>query len=213
MNLIRIAITDDLPVLITGLKFILQSHPEFSIDIEALNGHELLDKIKTAPIKPDVCLLDLSMPIMDGYATLVKLKEAWPGIEVIILTQHYNEYSIIKTICDGASACLPKEVDIKEIHHAIHEVVEKGYYHTEFVAKHMSSSLRSGMKKIKITDKEKEFLIHCCSDYSYQQIAGIMKLSCRTIEGYRDNLFLKINVKSRSALVMFAIQAGIASIR
>lgn len=211
-DVIHIAIADDYPVLVNGLKLLISAFPDCIVDIEAYDGLDLLQKIADAEVIPDICILDLSMPKMDGYEVLKRIGKEYPEIKVLILSMYHNEYSIIKTLREGAAGCLPKEVNPEEIHYAILEIITKGYYHTELASKYISASLNTDLKKNKINEREIEFLKYCCSDMSYQQIAVAMKLSARTIEGYRDNLFKKLEVKSRSALVMYAIRTGIMPI-
>ncbi len=210
-KIIRIAIADDVPILRKGLILLLNSYKPCGVDIEANNGQELINKIKLAENKPDICILDISMPVMDGYETLSAIKQYWPNIKVVILSVHYNEYTIIRTVREGASCCLPKEVDTDELFTAIKQVHNKGYYHTELVKHYLTNSMYEDVRKLKLNKNEQEFLRLCCSDMSYKQIAMQMELSPRTIDGYRDDLFLKLNIKSRSALVMFALQTGLVT--
>lgn len=206
---IHIAIADDHPTLVTGLKYIVNSIKNCKVVIEAFNGKELIDQIETSTLKPDIVLLDISMPVMDGYAALSCIAKNWPEIRVIILSQHFNDFTVIKTMRAGACACIPKEADIKELQHAITEVMRKGYYHTEYIVNNILESTNTRQALAKITEKEIVFLKHCCSDLSYVDIAKLMGVSPRTIDNYRDSLFAKLDVSTRSALVMFTMKAGL----
>lgn len=206
---IHIAIADDHELMRKGIIQFLEDYQYFSIDFDAANGQELIARITEAEIKPDICILDISMPVMNGYETLAAIKKNWPDIKVIMVSMFHNEYTIIRTMKDGANSYLPKDTSPNELKTAILKVYDHGYYYSEEVTKHLSTMLRDDAKKIKITENEIDFLRFCCSDLSYQQIAEAMGLSPRTVDSYRDALFRKLNVKSRSALVMFAIQTGI----
>ncbi len=207
--IIHLAVADDYELIRKGLRYSIATFGNCIIDIEAEDGLELIEKILAAERKPDICLLDISMPRMDGYKALVEIKKQWPEIKVIILTVHYVEYAIIKTLRDGAACCLPKEVNDLELKKAISQVHSEGFYYNDEVSKYFSTSLREDSKKIKLTENELTFLRHCCTDFSYKEIAEKMEVSPRTIDSYRDSLFEKLGVKTRTSLVVFALQTGI----
>lgn len=208
---VYIAIADDIPLLRTGLALILNAQHSCNVIIEAENGRDLLDKIESAATKPDICLLDISMPVMDGYETLISLRKSWPQIKVVILSVHYNEYTIIRTIREGACCCLPKEINISDLIKIILEINEHGFYNTQLVNQKIIATIRQDANRHKFTLHHLAFLRLCCSDLTYKEIAAHMKLSPKTIDGYRDELFTKLDTKSRVGLVLFAIQAGIYS--
>ncbi len=207
--MISIAIVDDIPALRLGLKYILEPVKDFKIIIEAENGDALLNVLGSGNIQLDVCILDLSMPVLNGYETLRILQERYPTIRVIILTVHYNEFAVIKTLREGAKSCLPKEVSPEELELAIKEVVSKGYYYTDFAEVSMSKATLNNFKDIVLNDRHLEFLRYCCTDLTYKQIAEQMKLSHKTIDGYREDLFKRLSLKSRVELAVFALQSGI----
>ncbi len=208
-KIISIAIADDSQYIRKGLVFTMNTYKDIAVDIEAEDGVDLLEKIETAPKLPDVCLLDISMPRMDGYDALKKIKETWPHIKVVMLSIHYNEFAIIRTFKDGASAFLPKEAAPSELYAAITQSYETGLYHTEPTSTYMSLALQNKSIITDLTDKEIEFLRLACDDIHYKEIAAKMKVSPRTIDSYRDSLFAKLKVHSRASLVLFAIRTGI----
>lgn len=209
---ILIAIADDYPLVVEGLKTIIKTFSNCHVIIEAYNGKELIDKIRYSKTNPTICLLDLNMPIVNGYEVLEILKEEFPHIKVIVLSMHYNEFSIIKSINCGARACIPKESFPQDLLLAIQQVNNLGYYHTENVVSIVNNVLGKKNLANQITDQEIDFLKLCCRDLSYVEIAKEMNVSPRTVDGYRDRLFKKLDVKSRSALVMFAVQSGLVKI-
>lgn len=209
-KIISIAIADDYELIRKGLRMTLNTYKDCAVDIEATDGVDLLEKIESTDKLPDICILDISMPRMDGYETLKRVKKTWPQIKAIMLSMHYNEYVVIKSFQDGASACLPKEVSDNELYDVIVKVNEVGLYHSELTSHFINKFVLKESVNTDLTEKEIEFLRLNCSELNYKQIAEIMKVSHRTVDSYRDNLFKKLNVTSRTALAVFAIQTGIS---
>jgi two-component system invasion response regulator UvrY len=209
---IPIAIADDHPLMIAGLKDIIHELDRFQIQIEASNGKDLIDKLETAKKLPEICILDLSMPILDGYEALKIIKNRWPEIQVIIISMFYNEFTIIQMLRNGAAAYISKDANPTIIQTAITDVLDKGYYHTELATKSLVHLANKTNTISKINKQEIEFLKHCCSELSYRQISEVMNVSHRTIDGYRNYLFEKLNVNSRVALVVFALQSGLVPV-
>jgi len=208
-KIISIALADDVRIFRKGLTLCINTFQDCAVDIEAEDGVDLIEKLESAAVLPDVCIVDISMPRMDGYETLNKIKHIWPQMKVIMLSMHYNEYSIIKSFRDGASACLPKEVGDEELHQAIVKSYNIGLYHSELTMEYINNALLNKGIDTELTEKELLFLKLSCQDISYKQIAEIMKVSHRTVDTYRDNLFKKLGVSSRTALVVFALKTGI----
>lgn len=211
-KIISIAIADDHELIRKGLRMTLNTYKDCAVDIEASDGVDLLEKISSANKTPDICLLDISMPRMDGYETLKQVKKTWPQIRAIMLSMHYNEYSIIKSFQNGAGACLPKETSEDELHEVIVKVNDVGLHHSELTNHFINKLVLKESINTDLTEKEVEFLRLNCSELNYKQIAEIMKVSHRTVDSYRDNLFKKLSVTSRTALAVFAIQTGISPI-
>ena len=209
---LSIAIADDFPAFIKGLKFILENVDTYSVDIEASSGIEILEKISKAQKLPDICLLDISMPGMNGFDTLVEIKQKWKSIKVIMQSMYFDEYNAIKAFRGGASAFIKKEAMPEEIVAVISNVVEHGYYYSTWIEQHVLPSLHDDKLITTITEREKEFLTHICTELTYAQIAELLGKSTRTIEAYRDGLFEKLQIKNRTGLAIFALKTGIASI-
>ncbi len=209
---IRIAVAEDVSILRKGLCRLLSSYTGFSIEIEAANGRELLDMLRSSGKHIDICLLDINMPEMDGHATIQVLKQEWPHIKVLVLSIYNDDYNIIRMLRNGANGYILKTCTPEELHQAINAVYELGFFHSELVNEHVLHLLQQGKhtrSNHMLSDKDYEFLSYCCSELTYKEIAEVMKLSPRTVEGYRDALCEKLNVKSRTGLVMYAMRIGI----
>ncbi len=207
---IRIAVVEDISILRKGVCRLLSSYPGFSIEIEAANGRELLDALRTGK-QIDICLLDINMPEMDGHATIQVLKQEWPEIKVLVLSIYNDDYNIIRMLRNGANGYILKTCTPDELHQALNAVHQLGFYHSELVNEHLLHLLQGKHTKTvnMLSDKDYEFLSYCCSELTYKEIAEIMKLSPRTVEGYRDTLCEKLGVKSRTGLVMYAMRIGV----
>lgn len=213
-NKILIALADDHVLLRNALRELINTFGDFKVIFEADNGKQLIDEIESTGTQPNICVLDVSMPVMDGYATQVALKKRWPAIKTLILSQYDNEFTIIKLLKEGANGYLLKSAAPTEFRKALEALVEHGFYHSEFIADNVKKyDPRSEENKDKeLTKNEITLLGLCCSDLTYKDIGDIMGVSARTIDGYRDKLFEKLEIKSRSGLVMYALRAGIVPI-
>lgn len=211
-NVIHIVIADDHPLMRKGITDIL-SLTGFDIDFEAGDGDELIKYLKVATRPPDIYILDISMPRMNGYDTLKLMKTAWPSMKVLVLSMFNNELSIIKVLTNGANGFLQKNSSPKQLIEAIRSIYTYGYYDDE-----------PGMRKLinavdhlphlapTFTPREMELLQYSCSELSYREIADLMGVGIRTVESHRDTLFAKLNIKSRTGLVMYALRNGVVPI-
>lgn len=211
MNKIRIALADDHTMVREGIIAMLAGDDAFEVVAGAPNGKVFIDTIARLSVPPDICLLDINMPEMDGYDTLVALKAAYPDMRFLMLSQFDHELVIIKMLKAGARGYLLKDAEPSELKYAIREIMEKSYYHSRLVNGHLISLVQKGEEytRLALSDMEQEFLKYSCSDLTYKQIADKMNLSKRTIEGYRETLFEKLQVKSRTGLVLCALKLGI----
>ena len=175
------------------------------------NGKELVTMIKSAEI-PDIVLLDINMPQMDGYETASWLNQQYPQVKIIALSMYDDEKSVIRMIKAGARGYVLKDADPAELRKAFDDVVSKGYYYSDLVSGVLIHSLHADSEvhqpKVSINERETEFLKLACTELTYKEIADRMCLAPRTIDGYREALFEKLNVKSRVGLVMYAVRNG-----
>ena len=209
-NTIHIALADDHVLLRDGLKELIHTFGHYKVIIEADNGQQLLDKMEAASILPDICVLDVSMPVMNGYATQVELRKRWPQVKTLVLSQYNNEFTIIRLLKEGAKGYLLKSAGPKEFKLALESVINDDYYHPELSVGKFQQYVTNIRKTLPdISKNEMLFLSLCCSELTYKDMGDKIGVSARTIDGYRDNLFEKLNIKSRSGLVMYALKSGI----
>jgi DNA-binding NarL/FixJ family response regulator len=208
-SVITVAMADDHAILRKGIIEIINGFGQFRVVADAGDGDELLRMLdKTHPL-PDVCILDINMPHMDGYETLLELKQRWPEIKVLVLTMFANEYNIIRMIRNGAGGYLLKSCSPNELKQALEAIYDHNYYHTDFLSGRLVRLFgKHDELLMRITDKELLFLKLCCTDLGYKQIADMLHVSPRTVEGYRNTLFEKLGVKTRTGLAMYAVSMG-----
>ena len=212
--MINIAIADDHTLIRKGIVEIISSFKQYNVIIEAGNGAELLNGINESETQPDICILDISMPVMNGYETLKIIKRTWPDMKVLVLTMFNNEFSILKMVLGGARGYLLKDCTPDELELALNNLYHYNLHHSELVPEDMFAAGKH--KRLaphqKITDKDLIFLKYCCTELHYREIAEHMEVSVRTIHTYRDNLFDKLGLKTRIGLVMYATSIGVIPI-
>lgn len=213
-----IVLVDDHGLLRNGLAGLIESFGEYNILFEADNGADFIEKLKLKP-SPDAVLMDINMPVMDGYEACLWLKNNRPEIKVLALSMYDNEGSVIRMFKAGARGYILKDCDPAELNTALHSLITKGFYYSEMVTGkliHTINSMDSADSEVKnvvqLNEREINFLKLVCTEGTYKEIAEKMFLSPRTIDGYRDDLFQKLNAKTRVGLVMYAIRNGIVNI-
>lgn len=215
---IKVALADDHILLRKGLAGVVDSFGDYVVLFEADNGQHFTQQIKKYG-EPDIVLMDINMPEMDGYATAQWIKQHYPLVNVIALSMYDNENAIIRMFKAGAKGYILKDSEPPELKIALDSVHQKGYYYSELVTGRLIHSInkmdddKSEIKTLNdLNDREIEFLKHACTEMTYKDIAEKMHLSPRTIDGYRDALFEKLDIKTRVGLVMYAIKNGIVSV-
>jgi two-component system invasion response regulator UvrY len=208
---IYIAIADDHTLIRKALVDQLNKTDGLQVLIEAAHGNELLDKIANASHQPDVCIMDILMPGMDGYDTTKKLKEKYPAIHVLALTGVHDSQSVLRMLKLGAGGYLIKNAAPHVLEQPIREIYTYGvYYPDEIVARFPGidkGNLKTHLKK-SFSDSDIEFLSLCCSDLTYEQIAAKMYLTKRAIEHKLDKVKAYAGIHTREEAVMYAIYAG-----
>jgi len=206
-SLIKIAIADDHTLFRNGVATLMANYKELSVIFEVPNGNKLMARISQGQL-PDVILMDINMPEADGYAATTWIKSNYPQIAVLALSMFEDDDAIIKMIKCGAGGYLLKECSPGELLDAIITIHKKGVFLNELVSGTMMKSIKK-KQEVKLSAKELEFLELVCSELTYKEIADKMFVSPRTIDNYRESLFQKLNLKTRSGLLLYAIKNNI----
>jgi two-component system, NarL family, invasion response regulator UvrY len=214
MKRTTLALVDDHRLFRRGLMSLIELiNDDYEILFEADNGLDLQTKIDPQN-PPDIYLMDVNMPDMDGFATVNWLREHFPLSKVLVVSMIENEEIIVKMLKLGVKGYLCKDVEPQILGEALRAIKNKGFYYTDYITGKLVHSLQfpetndSSQSTIQISEKERTFLKLACSEMTYNEIASKMFLSPKTIDGYRNSLFEKLEVKSRVGLVLFAIKNG-----
>ncbi|SRR5258706_227250 len=221
---IKIAVVDDHNLFRKGLIKLINlgdTHSRYTILFEAENGFDLKEKLNKT-LLPDIILMDIDMPDMDGYETVDWLHKYHPDISILVVSMFETEEAIIRMIRMGVKGYLSKDIEVEDMHLALEAIANKGFYYSDFVSGVMANNLQihefSENNSIgnepwsNLSENEREFLKFACTELTYQQIADKMNLSPKTIDGYRETLFHRFKVKSRVSLAMYAVKNGLVKI-
>jgi DNA-binding NarL/FixJ family response regulator len=210
---IKVIIADDHVLFRSGVRAALSIKKDVELIAEADNGMQLLNLLKH--MEPDVILLDIQMPIMDGIATLPEIRKLYPQVKVIILSMH-NDHSMISKLMEiGANSYLTKNSDSETIYNAIKTCYEQEFFFNELTNKALLTGLRtkrpdgSAVAEVNLTEKELTILKMMCEEKTTKEIADLVDISPRTVEAIRDKLKTKTGAKSMAGLVMYAVKNGI----
>lgn len=207
----KVAIVDDHALFACSLEGLINSFSDFNTIYHVRNGLELKERLKENIPMPDLILIDVNMPVMNGFETAEWLSKTHPEIKFLALTMDDDEASILKMLRLGAKGYLLKDIEPENLKSALKEVVAKGYFHCDKVSEALLHSLNPPIIDDLFNFKENEliFIKLASSEMTYKEIADVMKLSYKTIDGYRQDLFNKLNIKNRVGLVMFALKNNI----
>lgn len=220
MNKIKLILADDEVLFRKGVLFLLEREENFEIIYEASNGNEVIEFLKFSKELPDIILMDLKMPGINGVEATKIIHNKFPSIKIIALSS-YNTKSFIANMIDvGASSYLVKTASPKEMIHTIKEVADKGFYYNETVIEVIQENSLSNKNNNKtvldedfLTAREKEVMLYLCKQLNATEIGDLLFISPRTVEGHRNNLLLKTNSKNIAGLVVFAIQNKIIDLK
>lgn len=216
-QIMRLALVDDHRLFRKGLVSLIEMVcTDCDILFEADNGVDLQQKLIKGN-EPDIILMDVNMPQMDGFATVQWLNENYPLIKILVVSMIEKEESIVRMLQLGVKGYLSKDVEPEELGEALNAVMNKGFYYTDFITGKLVHSLQNDNDSNKKTsaaiqsmnDREKDFLQLACSELTYNEIAAQMFLSPKTIDGYRNSLFEKLQVKSRVGMALYAVRHGL----
>jgi DNA-binding NarL/FixJ family response regulator len=209
---IKIGLVDDHQLFLKSLSLMLETL-NFQVVLEALNGKDLQERINTKKEVPDIMVIDVNMPVMDGIETASWLQNNHPSIKLVALSMNGKENAIIKMFKAGCCAYLLKDTHPTVLEKAMHEVYTNGYYNADLKI-NFKDLLRKADEnfQLNITANELQFLKLASSDLTYKQIAFEMKKSERTVDGYRESLFEKFQVQSRVGLCLEALRRELISL-
>jgi DNA-binding NarL/FixJ family response regulator len=225
---IKIAIVDDHNLFRKGLITLIDladKQNRYLVVFEAESGQDMIRKLDKKAL-PDILLLDVDMPDMDGFEAIAWLRQHYPQISVLVVSMVETEEAVVRMVRMGAKGYLSKDIEVQDIHDALKAISENGRYYTDFLTGKLVESLQQessaseggiasetanvGWKRL--NENERTFLEYACTELTYNEIAAKMYLSPKTIDGYRQALFIRFEVKSRVGLVLFAIRNGLIDI-
>jgi DNA-binding NarL/FixJ family response regulator len=202
---IRVALVDDHRLFRSGIASLIHNFDRYTIIFEAGDGDEMIRKI-SPKLKPHIILLDINMPKMDGIAAARWLRHVHPDINIIILSMFEDADKVLTMVRMGVKGYLLKDSEPHEFEEALHKVSENELYYPSFVTRHLVDNIDEVFNITKLNSRELEFLKLASTELTYKQIAEEMCISTRTVDGYRDQLFGKLRVKSRIGLALYAIK-------
>ena len=214
-NTTSIALVDDHTLLRNGLASLIQSFEGYTVLFQADNGKEFIQQLKINPV-PDIILLDITMPEMNGFETAAWIKQNAPSIKILVLSMMDNDEVVISMLKAGARGYILKDSKPAVFKQALDNIRDTGFFLNELVSNKMLNFLSHEENKGKhmsaisqLSPRELTFLQYACSEMTYKDIAVEMQVSPRTVDGYRDELLKKLNLQSRVGLVLFAIKNGL----
>ena len=213
---IKVALVDDHILLRNALASLIDSFGDCKVIHQSNNGKELMAWFENGSV-PDVAILDLNMPEMDGYETARAVQRKFPTVNVLMLTMYDSELSLIRLLQSGVKGFLKKDIHPSELKFAIHSVMNAGYYYSNHTAGKLANLFRSSddkknyLQNMMLSEQELQFLKLACSDLTYKEIAQKMGLNPRSVDNLRDQLFIKLDVKSRVGLALVAIKNGVVT--
>ncbi len=213
---VRIGIAEDHVLFRQGMVSLLKEEGGFDVLFEAGNGEELLRHLENN--QPDIVLLDINMPVMEGRQALTRIRELYPNLKVIMLSMYYNSSYIAEYLTKGARAFLPKNCDIEKVIEAINTVHTKDYYFDDDMSVSLMDELAyveqqdESNNRLHLTERETEVLNLLCLEKSNREIAEMLNISVRTVEGHRMGIMTKTDTKNVLSLVMFALKNKIISL-
>jgi two-component system, NarL family, invasion response regulator UvrY len=213
---VKIAMVDDHVLLRDALAVVINGFENCKVILLANNGRDLLQQMQQ-DFLPNLVILDLNMPEMDGYETAKYLRINYPEIYVLVLTMYDSEISLLRMLQAGARGFLKKDIHPSELKSAIQSVIGTGYFYSNHSAGKLANMYMKDVsgnpaERFGMSENELWFLKLASTDMTYKEISMVMKISPRTVDNYRDSLFVKLNVKSRVGLAIYAIKSGVITL-
>lgn len=215
---LNIALVDDHNLFRKGLIKLINlgdTQNKYNILFEAEHGNDLKEKM-TQPPFPDIILMDIDMPGMDGFETVEWLQRTHPAIKVLVISMLESETAILRMLRLGVKGFLSKDIEVEDMHSALESIGSNGFYYSEAATEVLSQSLQGNTKAANhlphLSENERSFIKLATTEMTYQQIADKMNLSIKTIDGYREALFKRLQVKTRVTLALWAVRNGVVEL-
>jgi DNA-binding NarL/FixJ family response regulator len=217
MDTIKILLADDEPLFRSGISFILQRETDIDVVHEASNGQEAVTYLRETPLKPDIIIIDLKMPELNGVEASKIIYEEFPDIKIVALTSYDTKLFIANMVNIGAAAYLVKNTTPQELLTTIREVNKKGFYYNDKVL----AIIKENINLLKVnkfdfddplTGREREILRLICMQYSTKEIADMLFINYRTVEGHRNNILVKTQSKNMAGMVIYALKKEILTL-
>jgi DNA-binding NarL/FixJ family response regulator len=227
-RIIKLAIVDDHNLFRKGLIKLINlgdKDRKYTVLFEAENGNELKEMLDKR-LLPDIILIDIDMPDVDGFESVSWLKKYYPDIRILVVSMFESEEPILRMIQLKVNGYLSKDIEVEDMHKALEDIMQKGFYYSDTVTDVMANTLQAGRNTLSssidvdnrakywnsLTENERRFLTLACTEKTYNEIAEEMNLSPKTVDGYRESLFQRFGVKSRVSLAMFAVKNGLVKL-
>jgi DNA-binding NarL/FixJ family response regulator len=217
-NSIKIILVDDEVLFRKGISFLLEREKNMDVIFEASNGNELISFLKENSNHPDIVMIDLKMPLLNGVEAAKIIHKDFPSIKIIALTSYDSKSFVVNMIDVGVVSYLIKNATPQELLTTINEVASKGFYYNDYVMQviHENALLtkktKSRFDNNFLTNRELEVLQYICSQKNTVEIGELLFISPRTVEGHRNNLLLKTECKNIAGLVVYAIENKIVTL-
>lgn len=212
MDKIKIIIVDDHLLFSESLSYLIGSFKEFEVIGNYCNGKEFINALSAETLMPNVILLDVNMPIMNGIETMKWIKVNYPCLKVIVLSLNDDEDEIMKMIENGVKGYLTKDTSSNQFREALLKVYNDGFYYSEIISNFLINKMKNSHNRAFLKEREVEFIKLACTEKTYKEIAVEMCLSPKTVDGYRENLFQKLEIKTRIGLVLYAMKNKIVCV-
>jgi DNA-binding NarL/FixJ family response regulator len=216
--MLTIALVDDHNLFRKGLIKLINlgdSQNRYNILFEADNGLDLKEKMKQGPF-PDIILMDIDMPDLDGFEAVDWLQRTHPDIKILVISMVESEAEILRMLRLGVKGYLSKDIEVEDMHRALEAIASNGYYYSEAATEVINQKLGGNNKESNtpayLSEREREFIKMVTTEMTYKEIADKMNLSPKTIDGYREALFERLKVKSRVSLALYAVKHGIVKL-
>lgn len=219
MAAIKIILADDELLFRSGISFILQREQDIEVVFEAANGQEVIDYVRANPTAADIIIMDLKMPELNGVEASRIIYDEFPNLKIIALTSYDTKLFVANMINIGAASYLVKNTTPQDLLVTIREVASKGFYYSDSVLE----TIKENMKLLKeskfdfesdeLTNREREIIRLICMQYSTKEIADMLFINYRTVEGHRNNLLLKTQSKNMAGLVLYSLRKEILTLK